>query len=178
MHERVWLSISFCCVFGLAVCVLRFGRPLICRHHPKAQFFLILFCCFITCQHEWKVPFVYVAGGFNEHTDNPIYLLLIALSRQRTNMVVDVPMYSVYRFMWHKTFIHKTLACDIKRLYTTHINALTIYVVRSQVAKEHPLLFHDNHSMHASTSENMLLHADLVRFILGSFCRERAGRSS
>lgn len=43
-----------------------------------------------------KGTFVYVAGGFNEHTDNPI-LLLIALSRQRTNMIVDVPMYSVYR---------------------------------------------------------------------------------
>jgi hypothetical protein len=80
-----------------------------------------------------KGTFVYVAGGFNGHTDNPI-LLSIALSRQRTNMVVDVPMYSVYRFMWHKTFIHKTLACDIKRLYTTHINALTIYVAPSQVA--------------------------------------------
>jgi hypothetical protein len=56
-----------------------------------------------------KGTFVYVAGGFNEHTDNPI-LLLIALSRQRTNMIVDVPMYSYIEI---NTYMHFHVGVEI-----------------------------------------------------------------
>ena len=93
MHRQLDLYWSSCSVLTRCICVnccvclrvFSFPRRLTCNHPPKAPFFFpysFSLLLYNVSSRMKDILFLYVAG-FNEHTDNPI-LLLIALARQRT----------------------------------------------------------------------------------------------